>query len=145
MEDSGPRPNLRLRLLKTGVGLLQIAHHGLVVAQLRLRHKLTFEQQFRCLPDDVFISTYPKSGTTLLQMIVHQLRGDGGMDIPHINAVVPWLETEVTTENYGFLAALPSPRVFKTHLHYELLPPGAKCIYSVRDVREVFVSGLHHK
>jgi hypothetical protein len=145
MADTGPRPTLRLRLLKTGVGLLQIAHHGLMVAQLRLRHKLTFEQHFRCLPDDVFICTSLKSGTTLMQMIVHQLRGDGGMDIPHINAVVPWLEAEVLGENFGLLESVPRPRVFKTHLLWKFLPRGARCIYIVRDVRDVFVSGYHHQ
>lgn len=145
METPSPPPSLRLRLLQTGIGLIQGVQHGLMGAQIYLHRKLALEHRFEIRPGDVFISTYPKSGTTLLQMIVHQLRGDGGMDIPHINAVVPWLESEVTAENYGFLAALPSPRVFKTHLHYELLPPGAKYIYAVRDVREVFVSGLHHQ
>src|ERR1044071_5882948 len=129
MNDPHPRPTLRLRLLKTGVGLLQLAHHGLVVAQLRLRHKLTFEEQFHVLPDDVFISTSLKSGTTLMQQIVHQLRGDGSMDILHINAVVPWLEAELMGENFALLQSVPRPRVFKTHLLWKLLPRGAKFIY----------------
>lgn len=56
-----------------------------VLAQFRIS-RLTFET----LPDDIYISTYPKSGTTLMQMIVYQLTTDGRMDFLHINkAPVP--------------------------------------------------------
>src|SRR5688572_22781696 len=43
-------------------------------------------------PDDIFIVTYPKSGTTWLQMIVYQLTTDGAMDFGHIDEVSPFLE-----------------------------------------------------
>jgi aryl sulfotransferase len=142
---SPSRPDLRLRLLETTLRAIQGTQRGLIGAQIHLRRKIAFDYRFQRRPDDVFISTFPKSGTTLVQMIVHQLRGDGSMDIPHINAVVPWLETEVFSGNYRFLDALPSPRVFKTHLRRQFLPPDGRFIYIYRDVREVFVSGYHQQ
>lgn len=145
MEAPRPRPSLRIRILQAGLSIVQGAQQGLAGAQLYLRSKIAFEHRLRTRPDDIFISTYPRSGTTLLQMMVHQLRGDGEMDIPHINAVVPWLEPAVLANQYDFLDALSSPRVFKTHLPRELLPRGAQYIYCVRDVREVFVSSAHHQ
>lgn len=145
MEANRTRPSLRLRLLQAGLAVAQGVQNRLTGAQIYFCLKIAFEHQLKIRPDDVLISTFPKSGTTLLQMMVHQLRGDGGMDIPHINAVVPWLDPEVTAGNYVFLDALPSPRVFKTHLRRELLPHDIKYIYCVRDVREVFVSARHHQ
>ena len=45
--------------------------------------------------DDVYISTYAKSGTTWMQQIVHQLRSDGETDFEEISCAVPWLESAV--------------------------------------------------
>jgi len=114
-------------------------------SQGNLRGKRLLKQRFDHRPDDVFISTFPKSGTTLVQMILYQLHGDGSMDIPHINAVVPWLEKEIRAGNHRFLATLPSPRLFKTHMSYEFLPRAGRIIYVYRDVREVFVSLYHQQ
>jgi aryl sulfotransferase len=146
MRMSAPprRTELHLRLLETIAQTIQLTQGRLTEAQMNVRSKIALEYQFERRPDDIFVSSSPKSGTTLLQMIVHQLRGDGSMDIPHINAVVPWLEKQVIDGNQRFFAALPSPRVFKTHLKYESLPKHGRFIYIYRDVREVVVSGYHH-
>jgi len=145
MSESAPqRPSVRLRLLQTGLATLQVAQRVVMDAQLHLRHRIAFGHKLEARPDDVFIATYPKAGTTLMQMIVHQLRGDGSMDIPHIHAVVPWLDLEILGDYLDRLAALPSPRVFKTHFLHRYLPAGARAIYIVRDVRDVYVSGYHH-
>jgi hypothetical protein len=95
-------------------------------------------------PDDLYIAAYPKSGTTLLQMMVHQIRTDGRMDFPHINAVCPWIELEFHRNNAAGLEALESPRCFKTHLLYRQLPRSGRLLYIVRDVRDVAVSAWHH-
>ncbi|MEO1935709.1 MAG: sulfotransferase domain-containing protein [Myxococcales bacterium] len=42
-------------------------------------------------PSDIFLATYPKCGTTLIQQIVHGLRTVGDMDFRDISGVVPWL------------------------------------------------------
>lgn len=94
-------------------------------------------------PDDVFIATYPKSGTTLMQMMVYQLSTDGSLDIDHIGDCVPWFEV-VAARKPAYLEQLPSPRFFKSHFHYGQLPRQGRVIYILRDVRDVAVSYYHH-
>jgi len=88
-------------------------------------------------PDDIFIVTYPRSGTTWMQMILYQLTTDGNMDFPHVSQVSPWFERAasrgVNLETY------PSPRVFKSHLRYKWIPKG-KYVYVARNGKDVAVS-----
>jgi peroxiredoxin len=93
-------------------------------------------------PDDVFIVTYPRSGTTWVQMILYQLTTDGKMDFPHITTVCPWFER--TLKDGTAYDALPAPRVFKSHLSYRKIPKGpCKYIYVARDGKDVAVSYFH--
>jgi hypothetical protein len=94
--------------------------------------------------NDVYVATYPKSGTTLIQMMLYQLTTDGDMDFPHLNAVCPWIELELFKGNAAGLEALASPRCFKTHLLHRDLPRTGRYIYVVRDVRDVVVSAFHN-
>lgn len=90
--------------------------------------------------DDIFIITYPRSGTTLLQMILYQIMTDGNMNISHISHFSPWFERF----NKDSLEALPSPRVFKSHLPYRWIPKGpCKYIYVARNGKDVIVSFFH--
>lgn len=90
-------------------------------------------------PDDIFVVSYPKSGTTWLQMILYQLTTDGAMTMRHIDDISPHYEdTKVNLEG------LKSPRIIKTHLDYRRLPGGAgHYIYVVRDGLDVAVSYYH--
>jgi len=115
------------------------------VSALRL---LTLAQiarlKFEARPDDIFIATFPKSGTTLMQMIVYQLTTDG-RDFPHINRVCPWIEVAFERNEMAFVEQLPSPRCFKTHLTPNRLPiETGRYIFILRDVRDVIVSAYHH-
>jgi methylamine dehydrogenase accessory protein MauD len=93
-------------------------------------------------PDDVFVVTYPRSGTTWMQMILYQLTTQGGMDFPHITTVSPWFERSL--KDGTAYDALPSPRVFKSHLPYRKIPGGpCKYIYVARDGKDVAVSYYH--
>jgi hypothetical protein len=93
-------------------------------------------------PDDVFIVTYPRSGTTWMQMILYQLTTGGDMDLPHIAEYCPWFERSVRSAR-GF-ETRPSPRFFKSHLHYAKIPKGnCKYIYVARDGKDVAVSYYH--
>jgi len=114
-------------------------------AGLKVRRLARARLQFRPRPDDIFICSYPKSGTTLLQMILFQLTTDGDVErIPHILAVSPWFEAEPWLDLRDYLAAFPSPRILKSHLHRRGLPRAGKLIYVVRDVRDVALSAYHH-
>jgi len=72
---------------------------------LRLKH---FDYVPR--PDDIFIVTYPRSGTTWMQMILYQLTTDGSMDFPHIAEYCPWFERSLRSAR-GF-ETRPAPRIF---------------------------------
>lgn len=93
--------------------------------------------------DDVFINTYPKSGTTWLQQIVHGLRSRGDMNFDEITGVVPWLETalDMGLDIHGEQVA--SPRAYKVHLPLTMAPKGGKTIIVVRNPKDVVVSQYH--
>jgi hypothetical protein len=80
--------------------------------------------EFQPRLDDVFIATYPRSGTTWLQMIMYQLVHGPSFDFAHINEVCPWFErgrvggAPARQQLLSRFEQLPSPRIFKTHLPY---------------------------
>ncbi len=101
------------------------------------RHGLEFPLQ----PTDVVITPYGKSGTTWLQQIVHGLRTRGDMDFDDISRVVPWLETSF---DLGLDLHAPQrghPRAFKSHLNWYDVPKGGRYIVSIRNPKDVMVSG----
>ena len=92
--------------------------------------------------DDIFIVTYPRSGTTWMQMILYQLTTDGSMEIPHIAEFCPWFEASQRSAR-GF-ELRPSPRIFKSHLSWRKIPKGpGKYIYVARDGKDVALSYYH--
>eukprot|EP00736_Rhodelphis_marinus_P009614 Rmarinus@m.28309 len=89
---------------------------------------------FKPQPEDVFVATFAKSGTTWMQQVVHGLRSGGSMDFGEISMVIPFIEIAYVlgqdlNADQGF-----KPRAFKTHLARDQLPAGeGKIIYVVRD------------
>lgn len=114
----------------------------------KLADKLHFEQykmKFGERDDDIYIATYPKSGTTIMQMILYQLTTDGKMNFKHIYDVSPWIR------NHSFRkkepVKLPSPRLIKTHDKYKDFAKGTKgrFIYVYRNGMDVAVSLYHQQ
>lgn len=101
---------------------------------------LTYEARV----DDIFISTYPKCGTTWMQHVVWLLLHGGQPLGPEqrMTTCIPHLE-EVGRE---CIEALAPPRVIKTHLPFALCPyhPQARYIYVVRNPFDCAVSFFHH-
>ena len=130
--------------------------NGLPVPYFITQTNVDSLQSFPLRPDDVWIVTYPKSGTTWMQQIVKLIRDDKNDLGKIINYSIPWIEEE------GYLPvrerradtldldALPFPRAFKSHFSYESMPCGApgstpgKYIYVARNPRDVAVSAFHH-
>lgn len=93
--------------------------------------------------DDIFVASYPKSGTTWLQYIVYLLirRRSLGPDeslterFPHLEEV-----------GAGALAGLPRPRLIKTHLAFDRTPfsPRARYLVIARNPFDCAVSFYHH-
>ena len=98
-------------------------------------------------PDDIFIVSYPRSGTTWLQMILYQLYTSGDMEFEHISEVIPFFERQ----QYGVPAStrtLVCPRVFKSHSAFGRGLPiprdsSAKYVYVARNGQDVAVSYFH--
>jgi hypothetical protein len=117
------------------------------VAELRELVAFTNQQSppgplpdFRPGATDVLVATYPKSGTTWVQQIVHGLRSRGSMDFEEISLIVPWIETAPMLGIDLDASQVAQPRAFKTHLSWELLPRGGRNIYIVREPGDVLVS-----
>lgn len=150
MKVSANYPNSRVPVLINGADLaLRVVHkamHVLSDTAEMLQHT-KFNMEYRAASDDIFIVTYPKSGTTWLQMILYQLLTDGKMDIPHLNVFAPYLDDmlkgEVDMASYEAVSG--ARQVIKTHVPYRDIPRGCgRYIYVVRDGRDVAVSYYHH-
>lgn len=92
---------------------------------------------------DTFITSWAKSGTTLMQQMFHQLRtgaNGGDMDFDDISRVVPWDDTAYLLD-FDMNAPQPGrPRGFKSHREYERLPAGMRYVVTLRDPKEAYVS-----
>ncbi len=130
------------RLLWAASTLLRWASVGLRGLAVAIDYLRLVLLDYRSRPDDIFIVTYPRSGTTWMQMILYQLTTDGEMTIGHIAEVCPWFERAAV--NRRDLEKLPSPRVFKSHLPYWFMPKGkGKYLYVARNGKDVAVSFYH--
>lgn len=100
---------------------------------------------FKPRDTDVFVVTYPKCGTTWMQFIVWEIFHKGAVP-PSPNQMMfrdfPFLEF-FDADN---LEAMPSPRLMKTHLPFNLNPynPKSKYIYVVRNPWDCCVSYYYH-
>ncbi|HEX9941429.1 MAG TPA: sulfotransferase domain-containing protein [Thermoanaerobaculia bacterium] len=143
-ESARQRRGVACRLLDLSCAALAGLNRGLGLILNRLQLLRGVRYWYRPRPDDVFVVSFPKSGTTLMQMMLYQLTTSGEMDFPHIDSVSPSFEPNARHGNPQTLELVPSPRIFKSHLRYELLPRGARYIYLARDVRDVAVSAYYH-
>ena len=143
---------LQRPLLATIDSLIAISQRLSRVSSLvrdRLKY-VRFRLVYQPRPTDIFIATYPKSGTTLVHMILYQLLTDGDMSVPHLNRFAPYLEDIVKggaqVGDPAHRGRLPGPRrIAKTHLPYNVVPKGCgRYIYVVRDGRDAAVSYYHH-
>lgn len=116
-------------------------------------------RHFKARPSDVLLATLPKSGTTWLKSLlfatVHRKlyavddnsRHPFTFHNPH--ECIPFLEYQVYVDNrIPNMDALPSPRLFATHMPFQLLPKsvtdsGCRIVYLSRDPKDNFTSLWH--
>ncbi|NXV14526.1 ST3A1 sulfotransferase, partial [Cepphus grylle] len=105
-------------------------------------------EDFEIKDSDIFLTTYPKSGTVwtqnILSLIIHEGHRNGTENMDTMERI-PWLEYNIKNKDY---AVLPLPRVFATHLPYYLVPRDlrnkrARVIYVSRNPKDVMVSYYH--
>ena len=107
--------------------------------------------------DDIFICSYPKSGTTWMQHIIVSLLTchDSNLSYDHISDFAPFFEIDPHWDGDHFIDSIREKqkqlgrRVFNTHLRWDMLPKNgdknkAKFIYIVRSPLDVCVSFYHH-
>ena len=109
-------------------------------------------KSFELCSDDIWIVSYPKSGTTWVQQIVKLLQNGCKDDGRKIDQAIPYVDKLSKDPTFHYqvnLSELPFPRAFKSHLTYDLMPCGppntktCKYIYVARNPKDVTVS-LHH-
>uniref|UniRef100_A0A0E0F9D6 Sulfotransferase domain-containing protein n=1 Tax=Oryza meridionalis TaxID=40149 RepID=A0A0E0F9D6_9ORYZ len=100
---------------------------------------------------DIFLTTFPKSGTTWLKAFLYSTlhRGTDELVAHSPHQLVPFLESQVfVNDRIPDLSSLPSPRLFMTHIPSQSLPDsvatsGCKVVYLCRDPKDCFVSLWH--
>jgi hypothetical protein len=125
--------------------------HGLMLPPFVPPENLSaVPEALRVREDDVFIVTYPKSGTTWMEQIAWLLTRDGEQGAVPLGTAVPWVETLPQRPGgiRAFLDAMPGRRLFNSHLPVALMPGmngnAGRYIYVIRNPADVAVSFFHH-
>ncbi|KAM8952992.1 amine sulfotransferase-like [Pelodytes ibericus] len=118
---------------------------------IRDLHKIEYIDtllDFEIKDDDVFLVTYPKSGTVWTQNILSMIYSEGhrnGTENISTDERAPWIEFNIKNLD---IAGRPSPRLFTTHLAHHLVPKElrnkkGKVIYVTRNPKDVIASFYH--
>jgi aryl sulfotransferase len=104
---------------------------------------------FEPRPDDIFVCTPSKCGTTWMQTIVANLLWpDGEFPGPIVNGICPWIEAKFMPAEamHEMLRAQTHRRAMKSHTPADGIPwyPEAKYITVARDGRDAFMSWCNH-
>jgi hypothetical protein len=93
-------------------------------------------RKIEILPDDVFITSYPKSGNTWVRFLISNLvwSDKERTDFTNIHHRIP----DIYFHSRNHIGKIPCPRYLKSHEPFDPLYP--KTIYIVRDVRSVLIS-----
>jgi hypothetical protein len=87
------------------------------------------------LPDDTFLVSYPRSGSTWLRFLIGNLvHPDEPVTFANVESFVPYVDIHPDSE----LLQAPRPRILETHEPF--FPAYPRVIYIVRDPRDVAIS-----
>jgi aryl sulfotransferase len=104
---------------------------------------------FKHRPDDIFICTPPKCGTTWTQAICAMLVSGKVDHGTQPGLVSPWIDADFLPieECLELVEAQTTRRYIKTHTPLEGIPYFEECTYLVifRDPRDAYCSGMNHR
>ncbi|XP_069056745.1 sulfotransferase 2B1-like [Pleurodeles waltl] len=115
-------------------------------AEIYSEENMSFvENHFQVLDDDIFIVTYPKSGTVWMMEIISLIRKNGDPSWCKTVPVwdrAPWL---YSTAGLKLLQTYKPPRLLTSHVTVDIFPKSAfnskaKIIYVYRNPKDVLVS-----
>jgi len=105
-------------------------------------------ENFQHRPDDIFICTPPKCGTTWTQAICALLVFGEVEHGQQTSSISPWVDAAFAPIDVVLpqIDALPHRRFIKTHTPLDGIPYYPECTYLVviRDPRDAFFSGKNH-
>ncbi|WP_411025355.1 sulfotransferase domain-containing protein, partial [Salmonella sp. s55004] len=134
---------------------LSYEHEGHILPTIIAKRYLPIVKNFEVRHDDIFLITFPKSGTTWMQNIITLMMEDGKEpNNTHLFRKVPFLEMpqsmsyktcDTSPGMYEIAANKKSPRILKTQLPMALLPTQLKekkpkIIYVARNPKDSAVS-----
>jgi hypothetical protein len=118
--------------MRRGIRALTQAGRVLAGKQLAGRNLTVF-------PDDVFLTSYPRSGNTWTRFLIGNLiYQDEPVTFANVESRIP----EIYFNSDHRMRGLSRPRILKSHESFQ--PQYARVIYIVRDPRDVAVSFYHH-
>ncbi|RWS22788.1 Sulfotransferase 1C2A-like protein [Leptotrombidium deliense] len=102
--------------------------------------------EYKAREDDIFVVTYPKSGTTWMQQICILLFADGELPTDVIEKSHDYRSPYLEFMGKEAIEKRPRPGIIKTHLPYEYVPknPKAKYIYVMRNPKDACVSFYYY-
>ena len=135
-------------------------HVTLPVAFHKFQHRY---KNWKVRPDDIYVLTFPKCGTTWTKELVWLLQNDYNLDeakSAHIDLRFPLLESYILldfikeelsisleADALKKLEDMPSPRLIQSHLHLCLLPDDlidkSKVVICLRNPKDTVVSYYH--
>lgn len=132
-----------MRLERKNSGIWQGARGMIERAKEQIRF-LKYERDFGERDSDIYIVSFPRSGTTLLQVITYHLTRDGEMTYRRLDEVSPWLRNLAMKKLP--VPDVADPRIIKTHDPYSLIHPGkkGKFIFILRNPADVVVSNYYN-
>ena len=139
---------IMLPLSKLGVRIPVTNFEGTKVPGICPTEAMQYAKDYKPGPEDVFVATQMKCGTTWMQQIVHQIltKGEGEFTDDghrHLYTISPWIESRgsVRLENAPLINGR---RIVKTHLATNLCPysSDAKFIYVARHPTACLASAI---
>ena len=101
--------------------------------------RMAASRMLTVLPDDIFITSFPKCGNTWVRFLVANLMFGNEEKVGFVN--IERLVPDIYQNSDKKILRLKSPRILKSHECFD--PRYKKVIYIIRDPRDAFISYFH--